>query len=335
MGNSAQPAIQRNKVNPIPEGYRSVTPYLCVKGASAAIEFYTRALGATEIMRMPMPDGKLGHAEIRIGDSIVMLSDEAPEWGNLSPQTLGGSPVLMHVYVEDVDALAARVTAAGVPVTVEQKDYGDRAGSFKDPFGHEWYISTHKVDMTPERYAELAAAGQLPGPGRELPKAARPAKPVPEGFHTVTPYLTVGDGAKAIEFYTKAFGARENPAMHFADPSGRIAHAELTVGDSKLMLNAASEEYKHFSPEMVGGSPVTIALYVDDVDALASRAVAAGAKVLRPVADQFYGDRSGRLQDPFGHVWIISTHIEDVSAEEMKKRMDAFADRQGTGVSNS
>jgi len=168
-----------------------------------------------------------------------------------------------------------------------------------------------------------------------LPKAAQPAKPIPEGFRTVTPYLTVGDGAKAIEFYAQAFGARENPAMHFADPSGRVAHAELTIGDSKVMLNAASEEYKHFSPEMVGGTPVTIALYVENVDALAQQAVAAGAKVLRPVADQFYGDRSGRLQDPFGHVWIISTHIEDVSPEEMNKRMEAFSKRQGTGSSSS
>jgi len=123
--------------------------------------------------------------------------------------------------------------------------------------------------------------------------------------------------------------------MRFADPDGRIAHTEFSLGDSKLMLNGASREYHHLSPEMVGGSPVTIALYVEDVDALAHRAIAAGAKVLRWVADQFYGDRSGRLQDPFGHVWIVSTHIEDVSAEEMKKRMDAFAARQEAGASSS
>jgi PhnB protein len=289
-----------------------------------AIEFYTRALGATEIMRLPMPDGTLGYAEIRIGDSMVMLSDESREFGNLSPRTLGGSPVTICVYVEDVDALAARITAAGVPVTVEQKDYGDRAGGFTDPFGHEWYISTHKVDMTAEEYSQRAAAGQLPGPGHELPTAAQSVNPVPEGFHTVTPCLTVGDGAKALEFYTRAFGARENPAMHFADPDGRIAHAEFSLGDSKIMMNGASKEYHHLSPEMVGGTPVTIALYVEDVDALASQAVAAGTKVLRPVADQFYGDRSGRLQDPFGHTWSIATRKEILTPEETEKRAQAF-----------
>lgn len=327
MENRTQATLERSRVKAIPEGYRTVTPYLCVKGAAQAIEFYTKALGATEVGRLPMPDGRLGHAEVRIGDSMLMLSDEFPEFGNLSPQTLGGSPVAIHVYGEDVDALAAQVAAAGIPVSVEQKDYGDRAGAFQDPFGHNWYISTHKVDMTAEDYQRRATGGQLPGPNRELEPAAQPVKPVPEGFHTLTPYLTVADGAKAIEFYAKAFGARENTAMHFADPGGRIAHAEITIGDSKIMLNGASEQYKHLGPEVVGGSPVTIALYVEDVDAVAARAAEAGAKIVRPVSDQFYGDRSGRLQDPFGHIWIISTHIEDVTPEEIARRAAAFTRR--------
>jgi len=241
MASSTQAAPERTKVRPVPEGYHTVTPYLCVKGAASAIEFYTKALGATEVMRLPIPDGKLGHAEIRIGDSMVMLSDEFPEYGNLSPQSIGGSPVLIHLYVQDVDALASRVTAAGVPVKVEDQDYGDRSGGFEDPFGHHWHISTHKMNMTAEEFRRRADAGQLFGTAG-VTETAPPANPVPEGFHTVTPYLTVADGAKALEFYTKAFGARENPAMRFSDPDGRIAHSEFAIGDSKLMLNGPSEE---------------------------------------------------------------------------------------------
>ena len=144
------------------------------------------------------------------------------------------------------------------------------------------------------------------------------AKPIPEGYHTVTPYLTVNDAASAIEFYKKAFGATE--LMRLADPSGKIGHAEIRIGDSPIMLAEEFPEYGNRSPQSLGGSPVVIHLYVEDVDAVASQAIAVGAKVLIPVGDQFYGDRSGRFTDPFGHVWIISTHKEDVSPEEMQKR---------------
>ena len=140
------------KVKPIPEGYHSVTPYLCVEGAADAIEFYKKALGATEVLRMGSPDGKVGHAEVQIGDSRVMLADEFPEMGFLSPKTIGGSPVTMHVYVEDVDTIVARATGAGAKVTkpVADQFYGDRGGQIEDPFGHRWYVSTHKEDLTPE-----------------------------------------------------------------------------------------------------------------------------------------------------------------------------------------
>ncbi len=139
-------------VKPIPEGYHSVTPYLCIKGASAAIEFYKNAFGAKELMRMPAPGDKIGHAEIQIGDSHVMLADEFPEMGFLSPQSVGGSPVMMHLYVEDVDATANKAVAAGAKVTkpVADQFYGDRSGQIRDPFGHNWYVSTHKEDVTPD-----------------------------------------------------------------------------------------------------------------------------------------------------------------------------------------
>jgi PhnB protein len=146
-------------------------------------------------------------------------------------------------------------------------------------------------------------------------------KPIPEGYHTATPYLIVRDAARAIEFYKKAFGAKE--LMRMADPSGKIGHAEIKIGDSPIMLADEVPGMGYRSPESFGGSPVSILLYVEDVDAVFNQAVAAGAKVQRPVADQFYGDRTGGVTDPFGHVWYVATHKEDVSPEEMRKRAAA------------
>ena len=146
-------------------------------------------------------------------------------------------------------------------------------------------------------------------------------KPTPEGYHTATPYLIVRDAARAIEFYKKAFGAKE--LMRMAEPSGKIGHAEIKIGDSPIMLADEVPGMGYRSPESLGGSPVSILLYVEDVDAVFNQAVAAGAKVQRPVADQFYGDRTGGVTDPFGHVWYVATHIEDVSPEEMRKRTAA------------
>ena len=147
-------------VKPIPEGYHSVTPYLCVKGAAAAIDFYKKAFGAKELLRMPAPGEKIGHAEIQIGDSHVMLADEFPEMGFLSPQSVGGSPVMMHLYVEDVDITANKAVAAGAKVTrpVADQFYGDRGGQVEDPFGHKWYVGTHKEDVPPDELQRRAAA---------------------------------------------------------------------------------------------------------------------------------------------------------------------------------
>jgi PhnB protein len=143
-------------------------------------------------------------------------------------------------------------------------------------------------------------------------------KPIPDGYPQVSPYLAV-DGAKtAIEFYSSVFGATER--MHMPDPSGKIGHAELVLGDSVIMLSDEYPEMGVRGPKSVGGSPVMISVYVDDVDAVYDRAVKAGAKGLRPVEDQFYGDRSGQFEDPFGHRWSIATHIEDVPPDEMAKR---------------
>jgi len=148
------------------------------------------------------------------------------------------------------------------------------------------------------------------------------AKPVPEGFHTATPYLIITNAARAIEFYQDVFGATE--LTRLATPDGKVGHAEIRIGDSRIMLADEFPEWDARSPQTIGGSAVHIMLYVEDVDAVVNRAVAAGAKLFKPVADQFYGDRSGSLTDPFGHKWTIATHKEDVSPEEMKRRASAL-----------
>jgi PhnB protein len=147
-------------VKPIPEGYEAVTPYLVVNDAAGAIEFYKQALGATEMFRMAGPDGRVGHAEIKIGRGIVMLADEFPQMGATSPKTLGGSPVGLLVYVDDVDAVAARVVAAGAKTLrpVQDQFYGDRSGTFEDPYGHKWTISTHKEDVPPDEMRRRSEA---------------------------------------------------------------------------------------------------------------------------------------------------------------------------------
>ena len=151
-------------VKQIPEGYHSVTPYLIIAGAGAAIEFYKRAFGAIELFRFPAPEGKIGHAEIKIGDSPIMLADEYPDMGYKSPKALGGSPVSLMIYVEDVDTVFNQALAAGASVkeALTDKFYGDRTGTLVDPFGHIWHVSTHKEDVSleeMERRAKAASAG--------------------------------------------------------------------------------------------------------------------------------------------------------------------------------
>lgn len=147
-------------IKPIPDGYASVTPYLIVQGAARAIEFYKNVFGATERMRLPTPDGRVAHAEIEISGSVIMLADECPERGAKSPQTIGGTPVCLHLYVKDADAVFAKAVATGAKQIrpVEKQFYGDRSGMFSDPFGHSWNVATHVEDVSPEELQKRMAA---------------------------------------------------------------------------------------------------------------------------------------------------------------------------------
>jgi PhnB protein len=148
-------------------------------------------------------------------------------------------------------------------------------------------------------------------------------KSKPDGYHSVTPYLIVRGGARAIDFYTKAFGAQE--LFRMETPGGGIGHAEIQIGDSRVMLADEHPEVGAKSPDSIGASAVHLMIYVDDCDAVFNRAIAAGAKETRPLRDEFYGDRAGNLVDPFGHFWTIATHKEDVPPEELERRAKAYA----------
>jgi len=154
-------------------------------------------------------------------------------------------------------------------------------------------------------------------------------KTIPDGYHSATPYLIISGATEAIDYYKKAFGATE--LMRIDAPGGKIGHAEIKIGDSPIMLADEFPEMGYKSPRTLGGSPVSIMIYVEDVDSVFKQAISAGGKEQRPVKDQFYGDRSGTLEDPFGHIWHVATHKEDVSAEEMERRASAHT-AAGTGA---
>ncbi len=149
-----------NKVKPIPDGYPNITPHLVIKGAAAAIDYYKKALGATEIMRMPQPDGRVGHAELKFGDAVVMLADEFPEMNIVGPATLGNTTVGLLLYVEDADATFDKAVSLGAKVTKPMADqiYGDRSGTLEDPFGHKWTIATHQEDVSAEEMKRRIAS---------------------------------------------------------------------------------------------------------------------------------------------------------------------------------
>ena len=277
---------------------RSMSLYICVAGASAAIDFYREAFGAKELSRLVEPDGKVGHAEIQIGNTVLMISDEYPDYGALSPKTIGGSPVRIHLEVTDVDAFAERAIKAGATLVrpIEDQFYGDRSGQIRDPFGYTWIVSTHQKDVPIEdmqkefdKFTQERATEYSADAGINEPRMRR------ENRHAVTPYITVHKPAELIDFVTQSFRGIE----HFrATGSAGGMHAEVSIGDSVVMIGGA----EHIDP-----MPTAIHLYVPDVDQAYERALQAGAKSIMPVSDQPYGERSGGVEDVHGNRWYIAT----------------------------
>jgi len=291
-------AIMATTTAAAPETRASAVPYLSVRNAAAALEFYKRAFGAVEVSRLNQPDGRIGHAEISIEGARVMLADEFPEMGFQSPQTLGGSTVHINLNVANVDALARRAIDAGADVVraVADQFYGARSGQFRDPFGYVWTITTQKEALSNEEMQRRLDQMYR----QQEPPAARPSY-IREGFHSITPYLVVPRVAQLIDFLKTAFGAEERFRMN--RPGAEvIMHAELKIGDSMIEMADANDQ---FPP-----TPASMILGVEDVDQVFDRAVQAGATVLQPVADHEYGACSGSVVDASGNTWTISKSAE-------------------------
>jgi PhnB protein len=282
-------------VEPIAAVHTIATPRLTCKDAAKAIEFYKQAFGAKETMRFEV-GGSIAHAEITIGDSSIKLSEEWPEGGRFSAETLGFSPVQLGLQVADVDSFAARAVAAGLKTILPIKDqfYGRREGSFVDPFSYTWNISTVKEEMSVEEMHR-----RFRGSIKEPKKPA--VNPIPRGFHTVTPYLIAEDGPALLEFAKQAFGAEEK--FRAVGSAGGL-HGEVQIGDSMLMMGGGipGREFR--------ATPNTHALhiYVEDADAVYEKALAAGATLIDEPRDQEYGERSAGVKDPAGNYWYIATH---------------------------
>jgi uncharacterized glyoxalase superfamily protein PhnB len=255
-----------------------VYPYLIVRGAEAAIGFYRDVFGAEEIVRMADPDGRrVGHAELRLGPVTIMLADEYPELGILSPAAFGGTGMTLHLHVDDVDALAERAIRAGATMVREPADYehGERQCRVRDPFGHEWLLG-HAIGKA----AVVAAAPRSP-------KADRP---------NIFPGLRYRDEHAALEWLAKAFGFQRHAL--FTDDDGNVVHAEMRLGPGIVMLGAA--------PECAEGFNVYV--YVENVDAHHARARDAGAEIVRPLADTAYGSREYGARDLDGHCWYFGNY---------------------------
>lgn len=274
-------------------------PYLSVRNAAAAIEFYKNGFGAEETFRLQEPDGRVAHAQIRIGDAEIMLADEYPEYGIAGPQTIGGSPVTIHLDVENADAFVDRAAAAGAKIVRPVRDefYGERSGRIQDPFGHNWTVSQPIEALSEEeiqkRYDEML---------KESPHPPKKVNPIRPGFHTVTPYLIVDRAEDLIDFVKAAFNAVE--IFRTGGSAGGI-HCEVEIGTSRVMIGGSATlpiEKTHS----------TMYLYVQNVDELYAQAVRAGGISMQEPKDQPYGDRNAHIKDPFGNSWYIASHFKDV-----------------------
>ncbi len=288
---------------PVTTTHVKAAPRIAFKDASKAIEFYKNALGAREIFRFEV-GGHIPHAEIAIGDSVILVTEEWPEGGRFSAETWGHSPVMMSLEVDDVDSFAARAEAAGMTMVLPPKDqfYGRRDATLVDPFGYTWSVSTVVEEMSVEEmHRRMKGLTSGPEGGQvSADKEKRPAlSPVPRGFRMVTPYLVAADGLALLEFTKQGLGAEE--MMRAMMPTG--VHAEVRIGDTTLMMGGGIPG-KKFPGTL---QPGALHLYVQDADAVTQKAVAAGATLIDEVRDQEYGERSSTVKDQAGNYWYIAT----------------------------
>jgi PhnB protein len=283
---------------PVASVHSSASPRLTFKDTAKAIEFYKSAFGATETMRFEV-GGKIPHAQIMIGESAIMLTEEWPEGNRFSPETLGNSPVMMSLGVPDVDKFFAHAIGAGAKTVIPIADqfYGRREGTLQDPFGYLWSVSTVTEEMSVE---EMHRRMNAMTKGDKVSK--KPAvDPIPHGFHMVTPYLVAEDGPALLEFTKQAFEAEET--FRTIGSAGGL-HAEVRIGDSMLMVGGGipGREFR--------STPKTHALhlYVEDADAVCKKALASGATLIDEPRDQEYGERSGSVKDLAGNIWYVATH---------------------------
>jgi PhnB protein len=272
-------------------------PRLSYINAAKAIEFYKKAFGATETMRFENEMG-LAHAELLIGDSVIMLADEWPEGGRYSAETTGSSPVSMVIHVPDVDDFVERAVTAGAKLqgSISDQFYGYREGSLLDPFGYAWNISTVKEEMSVDEMHRRFRAMM-----KESEAKKPTVNPIPKGYRTVTPYLIAQDGPALLEFVKQAFGAEE--IFRAVGTAGGL-HGEARIGDSMLMVGGGipGREFRSTA------NTHALHLYVPDCDAVYERAVKAGAASIDGPRDQEYGERSASVKDPAGNFWYIATH---------------------------
>ncbi len=326
-----EPEPEAPKPDPIPAGWFSLTPQLAVPDVTAAVDYYGKAFGAEQVLVLPGPDGKPFHAEVKIGDSLVMI-DVANDQGVPSPEKLGGTPVTLMLYVDDAEAtFKAAIEAGGeVEVEVEEMFWGDRFGQLTDPFGHRWAVATHVEDLTDEQIQQrselLAAAAKKKKKKSKVPVwkevvGTPAASPRPADYHSITMSLVLDDAAKAIEFYKAAFGATERGRI--PGPGGKLSHAEVTIGDTVLMMSDEFPEQGGKSAKTLGGSPVMIHHYVQDVTAVFPQAVTAGGTSVLEVQDMFWGDKYGALVDPAMIPWGLASRVEEVTPQQMAERLQA------------
>ncbi len=282
---------------PLAKVRQTAAPRLRIRNAAAAIEFYKEAFGAKENFRFAREEFGIAHAELQIGNTVIMVADESPEHGFLAPQSLGGTTLTIELFVDDADAVVQQALAAGGTLARPMADefYGYRVGHVADPFGYTWAICTVKEEISLEEMHRRMDAMMQQGE-RKKPDV----DPVPKGYRTVTPYVVAEDGEGLIDFAKQVFAAEE--IFRGTGGAGGI-HCEMRIGDSMMMIGGGRRGQEFRSKP----APNALHVYVKDADAAYQRALAVGATSISAPTDQEYGERGASVKDSFGNYWYIAT----------------------------